>query len=264
MNELRLRRPDRELADLVLPPGVHAVGRDVRGDMALVEAGQPMLAQLCIDRRGIWMQLAEGARGVHVNGRPVRRMAMLRPGDAIFLEGVELVLLGDEPEAAPDDDAPVDAESRLVLRGVGGPLHGRCHPLEQAVTIGRARDCEVRLDEPGLADRHARLVPCEQGAVLRDLGSEQGSRVNGHAVRHGVLRAGDQLAIEGCRFVLEAPRPAPRNAALAAPGRDPPVLSAEGPAPAGMVESARRLPWLLLAALLLSGALSLLLLYGTR
>lgn len=263
VNELRLRRPDRDLPDLVLKPGVHAVGRDARGEVALVGIGQAMLAQFCIDRRGIWMQLGEGVRGVHVNGRPVRRMAMLRPGDAVFVEGVELLLLGPEPGDAPPHDEAIPEESRLVLRAVGGPLHGRCHALDGAVTIGRARDCAVRIDDPALAERHARLVPCEGGAVLRDLGSEQGSRVNGHDVRHARLRAGDQLAIDGCRFVLEAPR----SGATAAPAAGPDDAASEGPpaaAPERVVDSARRLPWLLLAALLMSGALSLLLLYGTR
>ena len=263
VNDLRLRRPDRDLSDLVLTPGVHAVGRDSRGDVSLVGIGHPMLAQFCIDRRGIWMQLAEGVRGVHVNGRPVRRMAMLRPGDAVFVEGIELVLVGAPPEPAPDRDEAAAGDTRLALRGVGGPLHGRCHPIDEAVTIGRARDCEVRIDEPALAERHARLVPCEGGAVLRDLGSEQGSQVNGHAVRHAVLRAGDQLTIDGCRFVIEAPR-APARAGPSEDMADDVSLQAQALAPERVRDSARRLPWLLLAALLLSGALSLLLLYGTR
>ena len=118
VNDLRLRRPDRDLADLVLTPGVHAVGRDGRGDMALVGIGHPMLAQFCIDRRGIWMQLAEGVRGVHVNGRPVRRMAMLRPGDAVFVEGIELVLVGPAPEAAPAQDA-ADQDDQFDLGWIG-------------------------------------------------------------------------------------------------------------------------------------------------
>ena len=264
VNDLRLRRPDRDLADLVLTPGVHAVGRDGRGEMALVGIGQPMLAQFCIDRRGIWMQLAEGVRGVHVNGRPVRRMAMLRPGDAVFVEGVELVLLGPAPDAAPAQDEAATEESRLVLRAVGGPLHGRCHPLEDVVTIGRARDCDVRMDEPALAERHARLVPCEGGAVLRDLGSEQGSHVNGHPVRHALLRAGDQLAIDGYRFVLEAPRAPGRTQASVDIADEAAGPEPDAATPERLLDSARRLPWLLLAALLLSGALSLLLLYGTR
>lgn len=31
-------------------------------------------------------------RGVHINGRPVKRMVVLRPGDAVYVEGVELLL----------------------------------------------------------------------------------------------------------------------------------------------------------------------------
>ncbi len=148
--------------------------------------------------------------------------------------------------------------------GSAAPLHGRCYRLDRPATVGRSRDCEVRIDEPGLAERHARLLPHADGLVLRDLGSEQGSHVNGHAVRHALLQAGDQLVFDGCRFVVEAPR----TAGLAAPTDIGPHDGATDeddatPARTG-AGSVRRLPWLLLAALLLSGALSLLLLYGTR
>ena len=98
--------------------------------------------------------------------------------------------------------------------------------------------------------------------MLRDLGSEQGSQVNGHAVRHAMLRAGDQLTIDGCRFVIEAPR-APARVGPSEDMADDVSLQAQALAPERVRDSARRLPWLLLA-LLLSGALSLLLLYGTR
>lgn len=269
VNALRLRRPEHDHTDLVLTPGVHAVGRDASGQLALVGIGQPMLAQLCIDRRGIWMQLAAGTRGIHVNGRPVKRMAMLRAGDSVFVEGTELHLLGAEPLPAPDADPPGpfedggSADARRVLRGVGGALHGRCYRLDRPATVGRARDCDVRIDEPGLAERHARLVPHADGLVLRDLGSEQGSHVNGHAVRHALLQAGDQLVIDGCRFVVEAPRTAAAGPKDLGPHDS--VTDEAGPTPVRTgAGSVRRLPWLLLAALLLSGALSLLLLYGTR
>ncbi|MFD0738306.1 FHA domain-containing protein [Lysobacter koreensis] len=270
MTALKLRFPNREPGDLLLSPGVHAIGRDGAGRPRCTDHVDEALMQLCVDRRGIWLQLREGVRGLHVNGRPVRRMAMLRAGDAIFLDGVELLLLGDEPQAAPADDLPPPAnDPRLVLRGVGGQHHGRCFSLDQPRLVGRAPECDIRINEPAFAERHARLVAHADGIVLRDLGSHDGSVVNGHRVQHALLRPGDQLVFDAHhRFVVESPRGAPAVAtveAVEAAGRDDETEAvAQKSAAAALPSSVRRLPWLLLAALLLAGALSLLLLYGAR
>ena len=66
------------------------------------------------------------------------------------------------------------------------------------------------------------------------------------------------------RFIVEAPS---RGNASEARGPTEPVQSEEAAVatePARLPSSARRMPWLLLAALFLAGALSLLLLYGAR
>ncbi len=267
VNALRLRFPDARSPDLVLGSGAHAIGRD-----GVVQAGDAgpsdAVAQLCVDRRGVWLQVRDGARGVHVNGRPVRRMAMLRAGDALFIDGMDLLLVGDEPGPAPDGDFNGESDIRMVLRGVGGQHHGRSFGLENALVIGRARTCDIRLDVAEVADHHARLEPHPYGVVLRDMGSASGSVVNGHPVRHALLVSGDQLVVDSSqRFVVESPR----GAAAPSATRDDADSSIEDPsdtAPAGHTglwpRALRRLPWLLLAALLLSVALSLLLLYGAR
>ncbi|HQW59053.1 MAG TPA: FHA domain-containing protein, partial [Thermomonas sp.] len=84
MNELRLRFGDGDQPDLVLGSGVHALGRLPTG-LGPVDAEQPWLLQLCNDRRGIWLTVADDLRGVHVNGRPVQHVAMLRAGDSIHV-----------------------------------------------------------------------------------------------------------------------------------------------------------------------------------
>ncbi|KQZ57634.1 hypothetical protein ASD53_08425 [Lysobacter sp. Root559] len=264
MEALRLRYPNREHADLALSPGVHAIGRDADGRTALVGDGGEAVAQVCVDRRGVWLQVREGVRGLHVNGRPVRRMAMLRAGDAIFLDGVELLLLAGEPLPAPADYGFGEAaESRLVIRGIAGPHHGRCYPLDQPRTIGRAGECDIRIDDASFAERHARLEAHADGVVLRDMGSVEGSVVNGRPVRNALLRPGDQLVLESQhRFVIEAPNRG--GGSEPAPLAHPAEFEADERArPAtALPSSVRRMPWLLLAAALLAAALSLLLLYG--
>lgn len=266
MEAVRLRFSEQGRGDRPLPIGVHALGRGAQGGIDLLE-GEAGPVRLCVDRRGMWLNVDDGAGGVHVNGREIRRMAMLRVGDAIYVDGTELRLvsaraarpadhLADTPSA---DDAP---NLRVVLRGVGGRFHGRCFTLAQPRLVGRHPDADIRIDDPAFADRHARLELSGEDVVLRDLGSAEGSVVNGEVVRDAVLEPGDQLVFDGQhRFVVEAPRRKARAAERdVAPGAASGLAGQEA---APRQRDAMRLPWLLLAALGLAALLSALLLFGS-
>lgn len=267
VDSLRLRFPDRSYADVLLGPGVHGIGRVPGGRIGPVSPGAPaedVLVQVCVDRRGAWMKTGAGAHGVHVNGRPVKRMAMLRVGDAIYVDGTELLLLGINSAAVAALPASTGepGDPRLLLRGVGGQHHGRSFTLDRPRLVGRGADCDIAIDDPAFADRHARLEVQGESVVLRDLGSGEGSVVNGEPVRNAVLHAGDQLVFDAHhRFVIEAPgRPGLRE-----PQLDEGEILPPAQAPGEALQPARgshRLPWLLVAALLIAAALSALLLFG--
>ncbi|MGV8940103.1 MAG: FHA domain-containing protein [Lysobacter sp.] len=183
------------------------------------------------------------------------------------MDGVELVLLGPSPRPLPDLPAVEPGVLRhVVLRGVGGTHHGKSFNLDRACVVGRLAESEVCIAEPGFPDSHSRLEPHPEGIVLRDLGSPAGSVVNGHPVREGLLRPGDQIVFgANQRFVLEAPRVPTALAAAAPAAMEISESSATAePARSPVASSLRRMPWLLLAAVLLAGALALLLLYGAR
>ena len=261
MDRIRLRFPEHDQDELVLDPGLHGIG--LRDGAVAADGGDEAPVQLCIDRRGVWMTLAEGARPVHVNGRPVRRLAMLRVGDAIHVEGVLVQLVGASdvprrvPEAGGAAHPPAAAEARLQLRGVGGQHHGRCFDLSRPRVVGRLGDCDIRIDGPAFAERHARLEPHGDAVVLRGLAPDGASVVNGERVHDALLRSGDQVVFDAHhRFVVESPGRPPARAEEAG-GIEP------RPEPAPQAPSARlRVPWLLLAALLLAAALAALLLFG--
>ena len=68
-------------------------------------------------------------------------------------------------------------------------------PPGSPVTLGRAEDNTVRLDDDTVSRHHARLHPGEDGAcVVEDLRSANGTTVNGLAVERSDLQDGDRLA----------------------------------------------------------------------
>jgi len=265
VQNLRLHFTNRPSPDRPLTTGVHRIVREAAGTIGVGDALQGMLlAQICVDRRGLWLQVASGMRGVHINGRPVRRMAVLRPGDAVYVEGVELLLQSGFQSAAglKESDAG-QGDARVVLRGLGGKYHGRSVSLEQPRLVGRARDAHIRVDDPAFAERHARLELRGERVLLRDLGSADGTRVNGVPVRDALLVAGDQVVFDAQhRFVLEVPWAPSARVDDPAPQEETGEAPADGEPRAPSTGSALRWPWLLLAALLLAGALSALLLFG--
>ncbi|WP_334180009.1 FHA domain-containing protein [Pseudoxanthomonas sp.] len=265
MQNLRLHFTNRPSPDRPLTTGVHRIVREAAGTIGVGDALQgALLAQICVDRRGLWLQVANGMRGVHINGRPVKRMAVLRPGDAVYVEGVELLLQSGFQSAAGLHDADASqGDARVVLRGLGGKYHGRSISLEQPCVVGRARDAQIRVDDPAFAERHARLELRGERVLLRDLGAADGTRVNGVAVRDALLAAGDQVVFDAQhRFVLEVPWAPSAKVDEPAPLDDTSAGSTDGDARAASTSSVLRWPWLLLAALLMAGALSALLLFG--
>ena len=246
-----------------LGPGVHGIGR-IGDTVGLVEDADAPAIRLFVDRRGVWMTVADGARGVHVNGRPVQRMAMLRLGDAIYLDGVEMLLVSERgvpplPGSLRDMPGQFGGDARVIVRGVGGRHHGRSFTLEVPRLVGRSDDADIRIDDPAFAERHARIEMIGERIVLRDLGTGEGSLVNGEPVRDALLMPGDQIVFDTHhRFVIEAPSLLPPQAPGAAP-----VSVDDAPERVGTSRgAASNVPWLLLAAVLIAAVLSALLLLG--
>lgn len=68
--------------------------------------------------------------------------------------------------------------------------------------IGRSPDCLITLDDPLVSRRHGRLLIRGNEAVFEDLGSRNGSRVNGRRVYEPVhLKEGDRLRIGALELV---------------------------------------------------------------
>jgi Domain of unknown function (DUF1707)/FHA domain len=74
-------------------------------------------------------------------------------------------------------------------------------------TIGRTQECDLRIADMSVSRLHALLTRAHEGWLLSDLGSHNGTRVNGWLVREPVpVRAGDLLQFGSAAFVVQDDR----------------------------------------------------------
>jgi PAS domain S-box-containing protein len=115
-----------------------------------------------------------------------------------------------EPTAnAATPPPPTGGRPCLVVTAAPRPsVIGSVLPLgPDEVVLGRAEEADYRIDDPGVSRRHARIVPHPEGGhLLADLGSRNGTYLNGIRVRSARLSAGDRIqvgTITSFRYALD-------------------------------------------------------------
>ena len=101
----------------------------------------------------------------------------------------------------------------LVPQGGGDPVP----LLQKKLLVGRRDSCDIALRFPNVSSRHCEMEFVDGYWMVRDLGSSNGTKVNGVRVRAKWVLPGDELAIAKHRFKLDynvasdAPPPPPLN-----------------------------------------------------
>lgn len=87
-----------------------------------------------------------------------------------------------------------------------GPSAGRRYEVREEATIGRSPSCEIPLDDVKVSRRHARVYVLEGRTRVADLGSRNGTLVNGEKIAQElVLAAGDQFQVGATTFLFDPP-----------------------------------------------------------
>ena len=96
-----------------------------------------------------------------------------------------------------------------TIRIQAGFQSGTTYPLlDKKMTIGRAPDCELRVDIDGPASRyHAEIYPSGNTWCIKDLGSLNGTRVNKEKIKDAKLSPGDRILVGDSIFEFLADAP---------------------------------------------------------
>ena len=117
--------------------------------------------------------------------------------------------------------------AKLVVLSAG--FNGRTHELNvDKTTIGRVEDNTFQIADPSVSSHHCEILLRGTDVVIHDLGSTNGSFINGDKISESVLKPGQTLKLGQIELQL-VPDGAPIPAAKPAPGA--PAPSAPAPAP---------------------------------
>ena len=129
--------------------------------------------------------------------------------------------------------------AKLVVLSAG--LNGRTHELNvDKTTIGRVEDNTFQIADPSVSSHHCEVLLQGNEVLIRDLGSTNGSFINGEKISESILKPGQtlklgqielQLLTEGMPMPSAAAAPAPKPGA---PAGSPSAGVAPAPAPKKM------------------------------
>lgn len=104
--------------------------------------------------------------------------------------------------------------------------------LKQDAVIGRSADCSLRIASSLVSRQHCKFTITEEAVMVRDLGSSNGTFVNGTKLAPNQdyeIEPNSQLSVGGVMFVVRFDAPVPAPAAAAPPPTEPPGSTVDLP-----------------------------------
>ncbi len=186
-------------------------------------------ARLYFDEQGsLWIEDLGSGNGVYIDGRRIREPSevpsraklklgvfTLTPED---VKGPDLALAKAKAkgEVAAPDKAKGPAKAPAPAAPVGCAIRGKAGPflnkdftlLKPVVKVGRVSDGnDIAVQDDSVSREHARFTRSGRGYVLRDLGSANGTSVNGERILERPVASGDLVRFGTVEFEYFGPPP---------------------------------------------------------
>jgi pSer/pThr/pTyr-binding forkhead associated (FHA) protein len=207
-----LDREGREVGHYDLAAGELSIGRDTDRQLILPSASVSRKHARVIMNGGQPTIVDDGSsNGVVVDGVRISGPTIIGPLSRIDVAEFRLTVVNlDQPAAAQQPMMPLGAGANagpdsIRFVGEGGPYDGRVFEVPMApCTVGRALDNEIVFDDPSLSRKHARVSREGPGRIsVEDLGSSNGTYVNGRKMSRGSAGAGDAVQFGDLVFRVE-------------------------------------------------------------
>jgi hypothetical protein len=122
------------------------------------------------------------------------------PEDAADAPDLTRIVSRGANRPAPDDRTMLLPRAALLVTiGDGQPLLQRLGAIN---FMGRTEDNQIQINRPGVSRRHAVVQLTPTGFVVKDLGSQNGTFLNGERVAEKELADGDRIVIGDAQIVF--------------------------------------------------------------
>ncbi len=208
---LKLQFVDRRQPAFWLVDPRLTIGRDKTNNLVINDEGVSVFhAELQQEDGKLYLRDTGSVNGTFLNGEPVSKRVEVKVGDMIRLHLVELQII-DPTKAPPEPAAPVikrempKAPPLWQVKAMTGVISGRMFPIEGTNVIGRDPHCDIIVGGAHVSRRHAEFQIRSGQLWVKDLGSSNGTFVNGKRNDETALQNGDEVKFDAMIFKVVGP-----------------------------------------------------------
>lgn len=214
---LKLQFVDRRQPAFWLVDPRLTIGRDKTNNLVINDEGISVFhAELQQEDGKLFLRDTGSVNGTFLNGESVTRRVEVKVGDIIRLHLVELQII--DPTKAPPEAPPQPVKRELPkaaplwqVKAMTGVISGRMFPVEGTNVVGRDPHCEIVVGGAHVSRRHAEFSIRSGVLWVKDLGSSNGSFVNGKRHDEVALQNGDEVKFDAMIFKVVGPTDLPTH-----------------------------------------------------
>lgn len=200
------RQPSMWLVDQRL-----SIGRDKTNALVINDEGVSVFhAELRQEDGKLYLWDSGSVNGTFLNGERITGKREVNAGDVIrfHLIDVQLIDPSKGPAVLPaavkrEQGKPV--QPQWQIKAMTGTTSGKMYMIDGTKVIGRDPGCDIVVTGAHVSRRHAELSLRSGQLWVKDLGSSNGSFVNGKRNDEGVLKNGDEVKFDAMTFKVVGP-----------------------------------------------------------
>jgi len=210
---LKIRYKNNKYNSVWLVEPMISVGRSATNDLVVDD---PYVAdkhfEVHVTHETLTLKNLQPLKPIRVNTVDVIGACTLKVDDEITLGTIELVVIDPKRESKVSAGEAANATQMRTVQTTGWALKAnhtalanRVFPLKDTTVIGRSADCDISLAAAHLSRRHAQLQIIDGALFVKDLGSANGTFLNGKQVMEARVKRGDELRFDALTFGVMGP-----------------------------------------------------------
>lgn len=189
------------------------IGRDKGNGLVIDDEGLSVFhAELRQEDGKLFVWDSGSVNGTFLNGEKVAQKAEVKAGDTLRFHLVEL-LITDPAKGGAAQSLPTaikretekPALPQWQLKAMTGAISGKMFLIDGTTVLGRDPGCDIVITGPHVSRRHAEISIRSGQLWVKDLGSSNGSFLNGKRTEESVLKHSDEVKFDAVVFKIVGP-----------------------------------------------------------